>query len=120
MTSHTRLVILGGGVLLAGMLTALPNGRAQTKPDTEKPTTAEQLAFFEKNIRPVLVKECYTCHAATAQKIKGGLTLDTRDGLHKGGETGPALVPGDPKKSLIVKALLQVNDELKMPPKKKL
>ena len=86
----------------------------------EKLATAEQLAFFERNIRPVLVKECYTCHAATAQKIKGGLTLDTRDGLRKGGDTGAALVPGDPKKSLILKALRQVDDELKMPPKKKL
>jgi Protein of unknown function (DUF1553)/Protein of unknown function (DUF1549)/Planctomycete cytochrome C/EF-hand domain pair len=86
----------------------------------EKPATADQLAFFEKNIRPILVKECYSCHAATAEKIKGGLTLDTSDGLRKGGDTGPALIPGDSKKSLILKALRQVDDELKMPPKKKL
>jgi Protein of unknown function (DUF1553)/Protein of unknown function (DUF1549)/Planctomycete cytochrome C/EF-hand domain pair len=86
----------------------------------EKPATAEQLAFFEKNIRPVLVKECYSCHATTAQKIRGGLTLDTRDGLRKGGDTGPAIVPSEPKKSLILKALRQIDDDLKMPPKKKL
>jgi hypothetical protein len=86
----------------------------------DKPATADQIAFFEKNIRPVLVKECYSCHATTAEKVKGGLLLDTRDGLLKGGDTGPALVAGDPKKSLLIKALKHTSDELAMPPKKKL
>jgi hypothetical protein len=89
------------------------------KPPTAERLTSEQLAFFEKNIRPVLVKECYSCHAATAKEIKGGLTLDTREGLHSGGDTGPAVIPGDPKRSLLIKALRQV-DEPKMPPSKKL
>ncbi|HLJ98184.1 MAG TPA: PSD1 and planctomycete cytochrome C domain-containing protein [Gemmataceae bacterium] len=86
----------------------------------ETPATPEQIAFFEKNIRPVLVRECYSCHAITAEKIKGGLTLDTRDGIRRGGDTGPAVVPGDVKKSLLVQALRQGQDGLKMPPKKKL
>ena len=56
------------------------------------------LEFFESKIRPVLVAECYECH--DAKKQKGDLRLDYRDGLLKGGEEGPAIVPGDAKKSL--------------------
>jgi cytochrome c553 len=103
-----------GGVLLAGWMTARPALAA------EAAATPEQLAFFEKNIRPVLVAECYSCHATTAKKIRGGLTLDTRDGLRKGGDTGPALVPGDAKKSLLLQTIRHSHDKLKMPPKKKL
>ncbi|OAI39806.1 hypothetical protein AYO40_05420 [Planctomycetaceae bacterium SCGC AG-212-D15] len=86
----------------------------------EPAPTAEQLAFFEKNIRPVLVRECYSCHAATAKKIRGGLVLDTRDGARKGGERGNAVVPGDLKASLLVKAIRHTDKELQMPPKQKL
>src|SRR5207253_728699 len=70
----------------------------------DKPTP-EQLAFFEKKIRPVLVEKCYSCHGADAEKIKGGLTLDTRAGLRKGGDTGAAIVAGNPERSLLIKAL---------------
>src|SRR5215813_5539827 len=86
----------------------------------EVPPTPEQIAFFEKSIRPVLVRECYSCHATTAEKIRGGLTLDTRDGARKGGEKGPAVVPGDADKSLLLKAIRHTDDDFKMPPKKKL
>jgi len=75
--------------------------------------------FFEKQIRPVLVDSCYKCHSKDAEKIKGGLLLDTRDGLLKGGDTGPALVPGDPEKSLLVKAIRYTDENLQMPPKGK-
>jgi hypothetical protein len=74
----------------------------------EAPATPEQIAFFEKSVRPVLVQECYSCHATTAKKIRGGLTLDTRDGIRKGGDTGPAVVPGDVKKSLLLQAIKHV------------
>jgi hypothetical protein len=80
----------------------------------------EQVAFFEKHIRPLLVRECYECHAATSKQIEGGLTLDTREGIRKGGDSGPAVVPGDVAKSLLLKAVRQTSDELKMPPDKKL
>jgi hypothetical protein len=113
MKSLARLMILGG-VLSAGWF-AVPFGRA-----ADDTATPEQIAFFEKNIRPVLVRECYSCHATTASKIRGGLTLDSRDGLRKGGQTGPVVVPGDAKKSLLLKALRQEEEDLKMPPKKKL
>ncbi|MBI5799512.1 MAG: PSD1 domain-containing protein [Verrucomicrobia bacterium] len=77
----------------------------------------EQLDFFEKKIRPVLAERCYECHSAAAKKSKGGLTLDTRDGLLKGGDAGPVLVPGDPEKSKLIEAVRYKNRDLQMPPK---
>jgi hypothetical protein len=72
------------------------------------------LAFFENKIRPVLVKHCYECHSAGATDIGGKLLLDSRDAMRKGGESGPALVGGQPEKSLIVRALRYHG--LEMPP----
>ena len=63
------------------------------------------IEFFEKKIRPVLVDRCYSCHSAEAKKLKGSLFLDTRDGILKGGDLGPSLVPGDPDRSLLIKAI---------------
>src|SRR5215510_14999223 len=60
--------------------------------------------FFEKKIRPVFVEHCYQCHSKDAEKVKGGLLLDTREGLLKGGDSGPAIAAGDPEKSLLIKA----------------
>jgi hypothetical protein len=83
---------------------------------------AKQVEFFENKIRPVLVDHCYQCHSAdakTKKKLKGGLLLDTRDGLLKGGDTGPAVVPGKPADSLLLKSL-KCDGDLKMPPKGKL
>ncbi|MSU78499.1 MAG: DUF1553 domain-containing protein [Gemmataceae bacterium] len=81
---------------------------------------ADAIAFFEKKIRPVLVNHCYECHSTASKKSKGGLRLDTRDGLLKGGATGPALVVGDAEKSLLILAIRHTNKELQMPPKQKL
>jgi cytochrome c553 len=74
--------------------------------------------FFEKSVRPVLVERCVSCH--NADKAKGGLRLDSRDGVLKGGDSGPAVVPGKPADSLLVKALSHADTELKMPPAGKL
>src|SRR5437762_4465825 len=82
----------------------------------DKPT-ADQLAFFEKKIRPVLVDNCYKCHSPEAEKIKGDLLLDTRDGLRKGGTTGPSIVPGNPDRSKLILALRHTNPDTAMPPK---
>jgi hypothetical protein len=79
------------------------------------------LDFFEARIRPMLVKHCYECHSAGAfgkKNLKGGLFLDSRDGSRKGGESGPAVVPGKPDESLLITALK--HDSFKMPPKGKL
>ena len=88
---------------------------------TGKTDSAEGVAFFEKRIRPVLVAECYACHSTEkVKKVKGGLALDSRDGVRKGGDSGPAIVPGSPARSLLIKALGHDDPELAMPPKKKL
>ncbi len=79
-------------------------------------STAEGLDFFEKKIRPVLVEHCYKCHSASSEKVKGGLLLDTREGIRKGGESGHAVVPGNLKESLLISALK--HDGFEMPPKK--
>lgn len=77
----------------------------------------EGVAFFEKRIRPVLVQKCYSCHSAKAEKVKAELYLDSRERILKGGESGPAIIPGDPAKSLLIKAIRRLNDDLEMPPK---
>lgn len=79
---------------------------------------AAALAFFEQKIRPVLVKECYSCHSSESKKLKGGLRLDSRAAVLKGGDTGPALIAGKPDESLLIAALKY--DGVEMPPRGKL
>jgi hypothetical protein len=76
--------------------------------------------FFEQKVRPVLAQHCYPCHSTEAKKRRGGLLLDTRDGLRKGGDTGPAVVPGKPADSLLLKVVRYTEDGPRMPPKGKL
>jgi hypothetical protein len=85
--------------------------------DPAQPSAA-QVEFFEQKIRPALIEHCYKCHSA--EKVKGGLQVDGRDQMRKGGDTGPAVVPGDPDKSLLLKAVRYTDPDLKMPPKGKL
>jgi mono/diheme cytochrome c family protein len=73
---------------------------------------AADVEFFETKIRPVFARDCYACH--TKNKV-AGLQMDTREGLLKGGETGPAVVPGDPDKSLLIKAIRHEDERLAMP-----
>src|SRR3954470_14582874 len=68
--------------------------------------------YFESYVRPVLAANCFDCHA---EEKMGGLRLDSRDAMLKGGRSGPALVPGDPEKSLIIEAVRQTRATLKMP-----
>ena len=79
---------------------------------------AEKIEFFESRIRPVLVEHCYSCHSADAKDVKGGLLLDSRQGIMLGGDSGPAIVPGDSKSSLILDAMR--HESLEMPPARKL
>jgi len=74
---------------------------------------AVQAEFFESKIRPVLASACYDCHGA--EKQKAGLRLDWRDGLLKGGDSGPAIIPGKPDESLLLQAIEHTHAELKMP-----
>ena len=77
-----------------------------------------QLDFFEKQIRPVLVEHCYECHATDAKKIRGGLLLDSREGIRRGGESGPSVVPGKLDESLLLDAIRY--ESFEMPPSGKL
>src|SRR5690348_16030570 len=80
---------------------------------------AEQAEFFEKKVRPVLVEHCFKCHSGQG-KVKGGMRLDSRAAMLKGGDNGPAVVPGTPEKSRLVEAVSYKNADLTMPPKGKL
>ena len=74
--------------------------------------------FFERRIRPVLADKCFGCHSAEAKSLKANLLLDSREGLLKGGDTGPAITPGDPEKSLLIAAIRYGDPETAMPPQK--
>jgi len=82
----------------------------------KKPVDPADVEFFEKSVRPLLEEHCVQCHSASKGKTKGGLALDNASAVLKGGDTGPALVPGSPEKSLLIKAVSYTDPELKMPP----
>jgi hypothetical protein len=88
--------------------------------DRSTPISDEDLAFFEKRIRPVLVEKCYECHSAESKELQGALLVDSRDTLLRGGAQGPAIVPKDVEHSLLIKAVRFENDEIQMPPDEKL
>ena len=95
-------------MLAFGAVTAVPSARG----------AGDGGEFFETKIRPVLAEHCYECHSGSAKKVKGGLRVDGREELLKGGETGPAIVLGRPESSLLVAAIAHRDQELAMPPKK--
>lgn len=79
----------------------------------------EGVEFFEKKVRPVLVKHCYQCHSAESDDLKGGLRLDVKAGWQLGGESGdPAVVPGKPDESSLIRAIRHDGDASAMPPGK--
>ena len=91
---------------------------AQEDPQPAEKLTPEQTKFFESKIRPVLVRECYGCHAVKTGQTKGGLVLDTKLGWEQGGDSGEAIIPGDLDGSLLWSAINY--DEYRMPPNGKL
>ncbi len=95
-------------LLLCGLLLLTPAGSL---------AGAEPAAFFENEVRPLLVKACQGCHGPGKQQAS--LRLDSREALMRGGDSGPAVVPGEPKKSLLIQAVAHQGD-VRMPPKKKL
>src|SRR4051794_7374232 len=100
--------------LLILVLAGLASPAAAAEPGSEG------LAFFEAEVRPLLVEHCYGCHSGGAKKVRGGLLLDTKAGWAKGGDSGPAIAPGDPEESLLVQAVRYDEPDLKMPPDGKL
>ena len=106
---------LGSSVgLMAGVLLASPSAIAQ-----EAQLTPQQLEFFEAKIRPALIEYCYDCHSAEG-KVKGGLQVDGKVALATGGSMGPAVVPGSPSKSLLIKAIAWSDPDFQMPPDEKM
>ncbi len=91
---------------------------ATTTVAADADTRRAALNFFEKEVRPVLVKRCHDCHSNTKQK--GGLRVDHIGYLKSGGDTGPALVPGKPDESALIEAVRYANADFQMPPKQKL
>ena len=85
--------------------------------DGGKPPTADEIAYFESKIRPVLVKSCYDCHSTGAKDVKGELLLDSREAAVRGGASGAAIVPGKPDESLLIQAIRYTDPDTKMPPK---
>ena len=81
---------------------------------------SKKFDFFEKKIRPILVRNCYECHSEESKKLKGNLLLDRRDGWMKGGDNGPVILPGDPHSSVLIKAIRYKSNDLRMPPDRKL
>ena len=82
----------------------------------ERAPTADEVKFFEAEIRPLLISHCYGCHSKTANLAKGGLRLDTRDATRRGGKSGPAVVPGDLDSSLLIRAVRYHDVDFQMPP----
>ena len=76
--------------------------------------------FFSTKVEPVLKERCYKCHSHESGKMKGGLTLDSKSGWEQGGDDGPAIVPGKPEESLLIKMVRWSDADHQMPPKEKL
>lgn len=97
--------------------------RGFDEPKTSPPPSRADIEFFESRIRPVLVEHCYACHSRQAEaagKLRGGLRVDDRESLRAGGDSGPAVLPGDLDGSLIVAAIRHDGSDYKMPPSGKL
>ncbi len=110
------LALLGGAALAA-----LPSANAQAVAETTAAAnapTAAGVEYFEKHVRPLLIKRCYSCHSAAADEREGGLVLDSRQGWLEGGESGPAIVAGDPEASRLIHAVRYT--DLEMPPDRRL
>jgi Protein of unknown function (DUF1553)/Protein of unknown function (DUF1549)/Planctomycete cytochrome C len=99
------------GLLVALGVRSSSGQDAKSKADDE---------FFTKQVKPIFEANCFQCHSHGMKKAKGNLVVDARASLVKGGDSGPAIVPGHPEKSLLIKAISYADEELRMPPKGKL
>ncbi|MCS6777287.1 MAG: DUF1549 domain-containing protein, partial [Chthonomonadaceae bacterium] len=109
---------------IGGLWNGLP---AQARKDSRPPATpgnpalsAQDREFFETRVRPLLVEQCFQCHSATQNVAMGRLQMDSRTKLLRGGGRGPAIVPGKPEESLLIRAIQHTDPQLQMPPNGKL
>ena len=101
-------------LLVAALAAVWPAPQARA---AEQPPAAD-LAFFEKEVRPVLARHCHACHAATAPEIRSGLRLDSRAAILAGGDGGEVVVVGQPARSRLVEVLTSRDPDVQMPPKR--
>lgn len=121
LSNHRTLASIA--LALNALLTTCHYAYSEQPPPKEQITTApqpsqEQIDFFEKKIRPVFIEHCYECHSAQSTPIQAGLTLDSAQGLLRGGDSGPAIEPNKSTSSLIIQALRDSSNQ--MPPSGKL
>ena len=88
--------------------------------ETSAAASPAGLAYFERHVRPLLHEHCYECHSARDDAREGELTLDSREGILRGGSRGPLLVPGRPDASLLMQVLQYRHADVQMPPAGKL
>jgi hypothetical protein len=113
-TSRHHRLFFGTAVL------ALLSGSVSVFGADVPPADAAGLEFFETKIRPVLVERCYECHSGQAKSLEGNLSVESRSALLKGGDQGPAVVPGELDKGLLLRAIRYDDKDLQMPPKERL
>ena len=114
-----RTAIFLVGLTALWITDLIAGSAASAEPPTETDFSPASLEFFEKQVRPLLAKRCFSCHSGKSKSLKGNLRLDSRKLALRGGDTGPAIVPGDPVRSLLVDAI-NYGDVYQMPPKSKL
>ncbi len=103
--------------LLASLFLTLPNpspSHANPEPSPTPPPAPD--AFFRDQVEPILRARCFECHSHGSGKMKGGLALDSRSGWSEGGSHGPAIIPGDPDRSLLIRAIRRTERDGAMPP----
>ena len=100
-------IVASTGLLFASHVNRTEAGEEQSAKDTN---------FFERRIRPILVRHCYECHSESSGEQQGGLLLDRKSGWIDGGDSGNAIVDGEPENSLLIRAVRYQDDELQMPP----
>lgn len=121
-------LLAGDSAAVAQEMSAIPAHGTPSKAVAKSPTGASMqdsmevpseagIAFFESKIRPVLIEHCYDCHSSDAGAAEGGLRVDSRTAIRRGGEGGPAVVPGDPRASRLLKVVKHEDPDLTMPPK---
>jgi hypothetical protein len=113
---RTRL----GRLLLASCLGWATSGLSAAAADPQGAPSREDVAFFEKRVRPVLAERCFSCHSAQAKQLRGGLRLDSRAGLLRGGDSGAVVMPGQPEHSRLIQAIRYNDPALRMPPRGRL
>src|SRR5215475_9334273 len=113
---YHRAAIRTGVIFASGCLVFAVAALPQSQPAKIQPPTKSQLDFFESKVRPIFSENCYKCHSGATGAPKAGLELDWKGGWEKGGTDGPAIVPGNPDKSLLIQAVRYTDSSLQMPP----